>query len=218
MYSYLKGQVAYKAESPTGGHYFVVDVNGMGFQVHTNLGSFVRLSADDLVTVYTTLIVREDLMQLVGFLTREERDMFDMLGSASGVGVKVALALLSELSVSELAGAIMAGDHKRLTAAKGVGPKLAQKITLELKDKMAQWRDTKMMMDPVYAADTLAPLEKAQAFQEAETVLLSLGYSLQEVHLGLQAMQQQHTDVTQASSEEVLQFVLKWLATHPARS
>jgi holliday junction DNA helicase RuvA len=216
MITYLRGTLAHKGELLTGGIYFVVDVNGVGYQVHTSTISFRQAPPmNDDIKVFTSLLVREDAMQLVGFLTKEERDLFDILVAASGVGFKVALSLMSQLSVSELASAIMAGDHKRLTAAKGVGPKLAQKIAIELKEKMSKWRDEKIDEEMLATSSTMIP--PTRSVQEAETVLLSLGYHLQEIHQGLQALQSAEKNLEQLSSEEVLQRVLKWLATHPVQ-
>lgn len=218
MITYLKGTLAYKGELPGGGAYLVVDVGGVGYQVHTSALSFQKSPpANDAILVHTSMLVREDAMQLVGFLTREERELFDILGTASGVGFKVALSLMSELTVPDLVMAIMAGDHKRLTAAKGVGPKLAQKIAIELKDKMTKWREcrTDTAFLPMAGGE---PLPQGQAFQEAEAVLLSLGYSLGEVHQGLGHLQKTHATPDTLSSEEVLQQILKWLATHPVQS
>ncbi len=216
MITFLKGNLAYKGESPAGGVYLVVDVGGVGYQVMTNAPSYLQAPAlNEPILVHTSLIVREDLMQLVGFLSREERDLFDILGTASGVGAKVALALMSELSVSELAAAIMSGNHKRLTSAKGVGPKLAQKIAIELKDKMSKWRNEKVDLHHYDMDDTLGT--KTPAFEEAETVLLSLGYSMEEVYQGLRHIQSASEQAETLTSEEVLQQVLKYLATHPVK-
>ncbi len=217
MYTYLNGILAHKGELPTGGAYFVVDVNGVGYQVHTSNMSLIHAPQTNApIKVFTSLIVREDLMQLVGFLSREERDMFEILGTASGVGAKVALALMSSLTVPELASAIMGGDFKRLTAAKGVGPKLAQKITIELKDKLSKWRDERLMDSPISSGSE--PLAANEAFQEAETVLLSLGYDVNEVYHSLKHIQSTSENATRLTSEEVLQHALKWLATHPTPS
>lgn len=217
MITHLKGTLTLKGELLTGGVYWVVDVNGVGYLVHTSMQSYLQSPpVNDALLIYTSLIVREDAMQLVGFLTKEERELFDILGTASGVGFKVALALMSSLSVSELAAAIMSGDHKRLTAAKGVGPKLAQKIAIELKEKMSKWRQERIDQHLSSGLTSTHSVPSTHAVQEAETVLISLGYDLDEVYQGFQQIQTAE-DLTRLSSEEVLQRVLKWLATHPVR-
>lgn len=217
MITFLKGNLVQSGEMPTGGLYVVVDVNGMGYFVHTSSRTLMALPpVNDTLMVYTSLIVREDAMQLVGFLTHEERDLFDILGTASGVGFKVALSLMSHLDVAELSAAIMTGDFKRLTAAKGVGPKLAQKIAIELKEKMSKWREEKasQYLHTGSAADS-KPTTQAPAFSEAEAVLISLGYSLDEIYQGLRQIQSTIPDGKSLTSEEILHAVLKWLATHP---
>jgi holliday junction DNA helicase RuvA len=122
------------------GCYWVVNVHGLGLEVQSHSKAVSRGPRPGAsISLYTQLIIRETEWTLVGFLTREERDMFKLLQSASGVGVKVALGLLECLSVAELAQAVLSGQHKTLTTAKGVGPKLAQKIVLEVKEKMMTW-------------------------------------------------------------------------------
>lgn len=202
---------------PAGGASFLVEVNGIGYRVHTSLRSLCQAPPEgEPVVVHTSMIVREDAMQLVGFLSSEERAMFDILSLASGVGFKVALSLMSELSVPELASAIMSGEHKRLTAAKGVGPKLAQKITIELKDRISKWRAEAPDIPMLDQYEGMA-IHSTPAIEEAETVLLSLGYSTDEVYQSLRSLQQLPEPLAELTSEEILQRVLKWLATRSVR-
>lgn len=132
MYYYIKGIVAAK-----GDNFVVVDASGVGYKIFTSLGSIEKCGkVGSPVTVYTYLNVREDAMELYGFYEEEERDMFLLLISVSGVGPKAALALLSVASPQKLAAAIVTGDEKLLTKASGVGPKAAKRVILELKDKI----------------------------------------------------------------------------------
>lgn len=206
MLSFLKGVLVSKAlESPRGAH-FLVDLHGMGFEVFSSQRSVESSpSVGETVQLFTTLIVREDAMSLVGFNTKEERDLFNILQSASGVGTKVALSLLSSLSVSEIAQAIVSNNHNPLTKAKGVGNKLAQKMTLELKEKMMSWRsgDFAMSLEP-----TQLPAQTT-AFVEAESVLLSLGYQMDEIRRSFQSLDPALKD---SSSEVILRESLRWLA------
>ena len=114
-------------------------------------------------------------MSLCGFLKREDRDIFNILTSVSGVGAKMALTLLDEFESSELIGFVIDGNYKELTRAKGVGQKLAQKIILELKDKLMNYQ-TK---EPI-AIQTEKPVDN-QAVEDAQTVLVSLGYERKEI-------------------------------------
>ena len=112
----------------------VVECNGIGFRVQTSLTTQRQLKLNSEVTLFTHMNVREDAMELFGFATKSELNTFKMLISISGVGPKVALAILSELSSEQIAMCVSASDSKTLTRANGVGPKLAQRIVLELKD------------------------------------------------------------------------------------
>lgn len=207
MLSFLKGSLVGKAiESPRGAH-FLVDVHGMGFEVLTSQRSIQSSpQPGEPVQLFTTLIVREDAMFLVGFNTKEERDLFNILQSASGVGTKVALSLLSALSVSEIAQAVVSNNHALLTKAKGVGNKLAQKMTLELKEKMMNWRSVEFINQLPAAS---LPPSHTEAFREAESVLLSLGYQADEIRHSFEAIAD---NVPEASSEVILREALRWLA------
>lgn len=116
--------------------FVVVECNGIGFRVNTTLTTQRNLKLNSTVTLYTHMSVREDAMELYGFYSKSELSTFKMLISISGVGPKVALAILSELSSEQIALSVSASDYKTLTRASGVGPKLAQRIVLELKDKI----------------------------------------------------------------------------------
>jgi Holliday junction DNA helicase RuvA len=112
----------------------VIDVNGIGFKVGIPLGESLPRQGD-LCTLYTYMSVREDSMDLYGFSDKASRECFEILISVSGVGPKVALSVLSVMSPSAVALAVASGDSKAFTAANGIGPKVARRITLELKDK-----------------------------------------------------------------------------------
>ena len=114
----------------------VVECGGVGFRVQTSISTQKQLKLGSEVTLFTYMSVREDAMELFGFATKQELSTFKMLIGITGVGPKVALAILSELSSEQLAMCISAGDSKTITRANGVGPKLAQRIIMELKDKI----------------------------------------------------------------------------------
>lgn len=116
--------------------FVVVECAGIGYKVQTTLTTQRELKLNSIVTLYTYMNVREDAVELFGFYTKAELSSFKMLISISGVGPKVALAILSELSTQQIALSVSANDYKTLTRASGVGPKLAQRIVLELKDKI----------------------------------------------------------------------------------
>ena len=114
----------------------VVECCGIGYKVQTTTTTQRNLKLNETVTLYTHMNVREDAVELFGFYSKGELSTFKLLISISGVGPKVALAILSELSSETIAMSVSAGDYKTLTRASGVGPKLAQRIVLELKDKI----------------------------------------------------------------------------------
>lgn len=209
MLSFVKGTLVGKSlESPRGA-YFLVDVHGMGFEVLSSQRSIQSSpQPGEAVQLFTAMIVREDAMFLVGFNTKEERDLFNILQSASGVGTKVALSLLSALSVSEIAQAVVSNQHGLLTKAKGVGTKLAQKMTLELKDKMMNWRSADFTVSA--HAVSASPNTNQEAFLEAESVLLSLGYQPDEIVRSFKAIEPELE--SEASSELILRESLRWLA------
>ncbi|OQB14771.1 MAG: Holliday junction ATP-dependent DNA helicase RuvA [Firmicutes bacterium ADurb.Bin193] len=132
MYDYIKGSLARVGET-----YAVVDASGIGYKISTSAKSLREAGkAGDSVCFYTHLHVREDIFEIYGFTTAEERSTFELLISVSGVGPKAALNILSSVSGEDLALAIATGDYKTVTKAQGVGQKLAQRIILELKDKI----------------------------------------------------------------------------------
>ena len=114
----------------------VVECAGVGYRIQTSVSTQKQLKLNSEVTLYTHMNVREDAMELFGFATKSELNTFKMLINITGVGPKVALAILSELTSEQIAMCVSSNDSKTLTRANGVGPKLAQRIVLELKDKI----------------------------------------------------------------------------------
>ncbi len=208
MFDYIKGKLISKLPTGTKGSSIVVENNGIGYLVNTTARNIsLAGEVDSEVKIYTTLIHREDAMILCGFLNREDRDIFNILLSVSGVGMKVALVLLDEFSGYDLISAVIRGDYKELSRAKGVGPKLAQKIILELKDKLINWQNTA----PVDVSDISD--EKGvsdEALSEAQAVLLSLGYSSQESKDAIKAACK--VVLKKDSSEEILKEALSYLS------
>ena len=130
MISQLTGTVA-----AAGAAWFVIDVGGVGFRGHCTPATAAALRPGETKTIHTSLVVREESLTLFGFGSDAEREAFDLVQSASGVGPKVALAICSVLSPSDLRRAILAEDLRALCRVPGIGNKSAQKLVLELKDK-----------------------------------------------------------------------------------
>lgn len=133
MFDYLEGRLATKA--PT---HIVLDVNGVGYEIHIPLSSYDRLGkVNDSVRILTYFHVRENLQQLYGFMSEKERGFFRLLLTVSGVGTRMALAILSGSSHSEIKRAIRKGDAEFLKTLPGIGKKLAARIVVELKEKIS---------------------------------------------------------------------------------
>ena len=145
-------------------------------------------------------------MSLCGFLHKEDRDIFNILTSVSGVGLKMALTLLDEFESSELIGFVIDGNYKEITRAKGVGPKLAQKIILELKDKLMNYQ-TK---EPIKISSIKPSQVDNQAVEDAQMVLVSLGYERKEIQDAISKALATLSD--KASAEEILKESLKILS------
>ncbi|MGZ8310914.1 MAG: Holliday junction branch migration protein RuvA [Allosphingosinicella sp.] len=151
-----------------GADHAVIDVAGIGYLVSASTRTLSQLGAiGDEIVLHTEMLVAEDSIRLVGFSTASERDWFRLLVSVQGVGARVALAILSALSADELHNAIAAGDSRMISRAQGVGPKLAQRITLELKDKAGG-----VALGPGAGA----PIPAGSHAQDAVSALLHLGF------------------------------------------
>lgn len=137
MFYYLKGTVAHMAP-----YLAVVDCSGVGYACRTTHNTLARLKVGESAKLYTHLYVREEIFELYGFATEEEKNCFLELIGVSGVGPKAALSILSSTSPEGLAMSIITGDEKALTVAPGIGKKIAQRIILELKDKLAKGQMT----------------------------------------------------------------------------
>ena len=133
MIGRLRGRVDYKAHD-----HFLLDVNGVGYLVFCSERTLAEINADgEFTTIYTDLLVREDLMQLFGFVSQIEKEWYRLLMSVQGVGAKASLAILSALGEDGVSRAIALGDWTSIKSAKGIGPKTAQRVVNELKDKVA---------------------------------------------------------------------------------
>ena len=166
MYYYIKGTLVQKSDN-----YIVVDANGVGYMICTSLNSMQNTGEiGKKITIYTYLHVREDVMDLFGFTTIEEKNMFMQLISVSGVGPKAALSILSVTTPAKFAVAVITNDVKTITKASGVGPKMAQRVILELKDKM---KTDELEIDLEDESDDILSDNRSEAI----SALVVLGYS-----------------------------------------
>lgn len=204
MYDYIKGIFAGK-NSSSKGFFLTIENNGIGYLVEVMSRDFSAVEkTGEEGKLYTILLHREDKMALCGFLHKEDRDIFSILTSVSGVGSKMALTLLDEFQSSELIGFVIQGNYKELTRAKGVGPKLAQKIIIELKDKLMNYNNTA----PIEIKS--ASVQNSQAMEDAQMVLISLGYDREEIKTAFSKVGAVLN--SNASAEEILKESLKILS------
>lgn len=170
MIHFIKGE--YFLLTPT---LVVVNCTGVGYEAKISLNTYEDLSKDNSLMVYTQLIVREDAQILYGFSTTEERDLFNLLISVSGVGPSTAIIMLSSLKPDEIAGAILNEDVGIIKSIKGIGPKTAQRLVIELKDKVL-----KTDISTIKTAAT----SNTEHF-DALSALLSLGFNRKAVDKAL---------------------------------
>lgn len=197
MFYYVKGTVAHIAP-----YLAVIDCGGVGYACRTTNVTLSALNVGQPGKLYTYLNVREDAMELYGFATEEELNCFQLLVGVSGVGPKAALSILSSAPPERLAMAIITGDEKALTAAPGIGKKIAQRIILELKDKLAKGQ-LGIGVGESYGGTgvTLIPENK---FSEANAALAVLGYSSSEIAVALKGI-----DMESLTLEQIIKQALK---------
>lgn len=200
MFSYLKGFLAQKGQN-----YVVIDVSGVGFKVYTSMTSLEGIAAkneNDPVTFYTYLYIKEGIMDLYGFSTQEELNMFELLISVSGVGAKGAIAILSSLTPQKLAVSLVTNDVSSIKKASGIGPKTAQRIILELKDKIKNEELTASAENGGISEEI--PLTSSRA--EAISALMVLGYSKFEAERAVSKI-----DTSLTETEDIIKAALKAL-------
>ncbi|MCM1054880.1 MAG: Holliday junction branch migration protein RuvA [Bacteroides sp.] len=167
-----------------GQNLIVIECGGVGFECRSTAGAVSRASIGERLKLYTYMNVREDAMELYGFADESELNCFKMLISVSGVGCKVAVAILSDLSPQEFALAVVNEDSKTITRAQGVGPKLAQRIVLELKDKLKK--------DSSFTAADMPKINlnaaAGNAASEAFTALMVLGFTNAQAQKALEGL------------------------------
>ncbi|MBQ4279654.1 MAG: Holliday junction branch migration protein RuvA [Rikenellaceae bacterium] len=196
MYEYIRGKVAELAPA-----FAVIEAGGIGYYLNISLQTFAALNGQNESTLYTHLVVRDDAHILFGFLSRQERELFRLLIGVSGVGPNTARMILSTYSPGEVCSIIGTGRAETLKSVKGLGIKTAQKIIVELKDKIA---------GIAAAADTQLPAEEAgsELFDEAAAALTMLGFSRQSSEKVLRQVIGEHPG---ESVENIIRLSLKRL-------
>ena len=177
----------------------VIDCGGVGYGCRVTAYTASQLKLDKPARLYVTESIREDAFDLYGFISREEQRCYELLTSVNGVGPKAAMSILSSGGPQNFTLAVMTGDEKMLTAAQGIGKKIAQRIILELKDKMG---GSSMELDFSTGASS-APVQTGGSAAMAHAALQELGYSPAEIHTALKGAD------PNASTEELIRYALR---------
>lgn len=195
MFYSLTGNIIYKDENS-----IALSCGGVAFRCFTTYNTIRKISeSDGAVTLFTHLNVREDALDLYGFYNIDELDVFKLLIGVSGIGPKAALSILSEFTPDSLAISVASGDAKSLTNAQGVGAKLAQRVVLELKDKLGLYRGSK----DASGLGAISAVSEMSNTQSAVSALVELGYSQTEATLAVSKLDPSLSD------EELIKAALK---------
>lgn len=196
MYDFIKGKII-----SVNLNQIVLENNGIGYRINMSQNSIREIEEEDGVAkVYTELIVREDSQQLYGFYSVEERDVYNLLTTVSGVGPKIGVGMLSGLSHTTIVKAVLSSDVKTLTTAPGVGKKTAERLILELKDKFE-----KLSIDlDVEVVEMEIVSDDAEVARDA---LTSLGYSNYEINRAMKSL-----DLESLTVEDIIKETLKLLS------
>ena len=197
MYAYIKGSLEQKTNS-----FVVIETNGIGYKIFMPRNSINGLAElGEIVKVYTYYYVREDNISLYGFTSNEELRMFELLISVSGIGAKSAITMLSEISPSSFALAVVSDDITKLVKIPGIGKKTAARIILELKDKL------KAEQGIEETEEEKTTVEKNEKIEEAIAALQVLGYNKKEIEKVFEK-----ADIQDLELEDIIKTSLKYLA------
>ncbi len=166
MYAYIEGKLSHK--SPT---HVYLDVSGVGYLLHITLNTYANIEALEKVKLYTHLYVKEDVLSLYGFFSEEEKHMFNLLLSVSGIGPNTARVVLSSMTPAEVSSAILHDNVAAFKKVKGIGPKTAKRVILDLQDKVSKLGNEKM--------PDLVPQNSVR--EEAISALMSLGFNKPQI-------------------------------------
>ncbi|HMU98320.1 MAG TPA: Holliday junction branch migration protein RuvA [Chitinophagales bacterium] len=196
MYAYLKGKLTYK--SPT---LVYIECGGVGFQVNITLQTYSEIEKLEETILYTQQIVREDGHFLYGFYSEDEKNIFNHLISVSGIGPNTARLMLSSLSVQELTNAIIYEDVRLIQSVKGVGPKSAQRVIIELRDKVK--KETYLQSSEL----GIMANSKSEIFSEAIAALSMLGFAKNQSEKAIQTVLKINPNIN--TTEDLIKQSLK---------
>jgi len=197
MYAYIKGRIVEKSNN-----YVIVENNGIGYRIFMTITAIDKISDEvQEVKIFTYYQVREDNISLYGFLQKEELRMFELLLSVSGVGAKSAIAMLSSITPSDFAMAVIQNDTKKLTKIQGVGAKTAARIVLELKDKLKTEEAISKNSSEVQKV-----IKNTEEIDEASQALLILGYTKKEIDKAFEKL-----ELDSISTQDIIKKALAFL-------
>jgi len=207
MIAYLKGMVAGLVKDTSSRTVLTLEVNGVGYGLQVPSWLVQQFASEgESVQVFTHLQVREDQFILFGFGTAAERDLFRQLVSVSGIGPQLAIALLDTLGLQDLVQAIVVSNTRLLAKTPGVGSKTAERLALELKTKLAEWRQQSGLL----IAPGSGPAPDVQ--EDVEMTLLALGYTNSEVMQALQTVGQNTALAKNSDAEAWIRAAIAWLS------
>ena len=190
MFAYIKGSLEMKSNG-----YIVIDINGLGYKIFMSQNNIDTIGElHDIIKVFTYVKVREDDISIYGFKTQEQLKMFELLISVSGVGAKSALVMLSCIEPSDFAIAVISNDVKVLTKVPGIGNKSAQRIILELKDKLKEEQ-----LEEKLESSSKKTKDNSENINEAISGLMVLGYSKKDIEKAFE-----HLDIDNLSIEDLI--------------
>ena len=195
MYDYISGTVAELTAS-----FVVVDNNGIGYFLNISLNTYEEIQNKKDVKLFVHQVLREDVNDLFGFATKNEREIFRHLISVSGIGANTARLMLSSLKPDEITTAIVESDVNKIKSVKGIGLKTAQRVIVELKDKVTKTSDESM---------SFLSGEKQQNIQEAVSALVALGFNKKQAEKNLQKIIKENPD---ASLEQLVKLGIKLMS------
>jgi len=211
MINYLKGKAVEIVKSTNNRIFLILEVNEIGYevQVSSRLARQLPIGNEEIVQIFTHQQIGEDRQVLYGFASVAERDLFRQLIGVSGIGTQLAIALLDTLGIGDLVGAIVTSNIPVLTKTPGVGKKTAERIALELKTKLAQWRNL-AGIEVSTSTSTVVPSQEIA--QDLEMTLFALGYTKEEIEQAISALSQDDRLLKNPNVEEWIRNAIAWLS------
>lgn len=209
MINYLKGQAIQVVKNITNRIVLILEVDRVGYEVQipSRLARQINTDTQETIQIFTHLQIREDRQILYGFASAAERDVFCQLINVSGIGSQLAIGLIDTLGLEDLVQAIVTSNLRLLTKAPGVGQKTAERISLELKTKLAQWRQIAGI-----TVSTSTAMPPATVLEDLEMTLLALGYTTEEIEGAISVISQDDLLLKNTNVEEWLRSAIAWLS------